>query len=99
MLGWTQSDRLYRFSPVAAWVEPRQGNLYQYVLGNPVRYVDLDGLSTGDCNQINKYEGHKSNGPPEGAFEKALVTAPAALLTIGVARLGFARASLSFGLL
>ncbi len=45
MLGWTQSDPLYRFSPDAAWVEPRKGNLYQYVLGNPVRYVDPDGRS------------------------------------------------------
>ena len=47
MLGWTQSDPLYRFSPDAAWVEPRKGNLYQYVLGNPVRYVDPDGRYPG----------------------------------------------------
>lgn len=45
MLGWTQADPLYRFTPDAAWVEPRKGNLYQFVLGNPLRYYDPDGRS------------------------------------------------------
>ena len=57
MLGWTQSDPLFRFNPDAAWVQPRHGNLYQYVLANPVRYVDPDGLrgcvvATGGCDII-----------------------------------------------
>ena len=42
-LGWTQADPMYRFAPDAAWAEPRRAGLYQFVLGNPVRYVDPDG--------------------------------------------------------
>jgi len=48
MLGWTQGDPLFRFQPDRAWVEPRKGNLYQYVLANPVRYTDPDGRLTWD---------------------------------------------------
>jgi RHS repeat-associated protein len=42
-LGWTQADPMYRFAPDAAWTEPRRANLYQFVLGNPIRYIDPDG--------------------------------------------------------
>ncbi len=34
---------MYRFVPDAAWAEPRKAGLYQFDLGNPVRYVDPDG--------------------------------------------------------
>lgn len=40
---WTQSDPLYRFAPDNAWKSPRKANLYTFVLGNPLRYVDPDG--------------------------------------------------------
>ena len=43
MLGWTQADPLYRFVPDAAWESPRKANLYQFVLANPLRYLDPDG--------------------------------------------------------
>jgi hypothetical protein len=34
---------MYRFVPDAAWKEPRKAGLYQFDLGNPVRFVDPDG--------------------------------------------------------
>lgn len=43
LLGWTQADPLFRFSPDAAWTKPRLANLYSFNLGNPVRYLDPDG--------------------------------------------------------
>ncbi|MEQ1729680.1 MAG: RHS repeat-associated core domain-containing protein, partial [Vicinamibacterales bacterium] len=43
MLGWTQADPLYRFVPDAAWGEPRRAGLYQFNMGNPLRYIDPDG--------------------------------------------------------
>ncbi|MBK8255483.1 MAG: hypothetical protein IPK82_22830 [Polyangiaceae bacterium] len=42
-LVWTQADPLYRFVPDKGMYEPRKGNLYSFVLGNPVRLVDPDG--------------------------------------------------------
>jgi RHS repeat-associated protein len=42
---WTQADPLYRFAPDAAWTEPRRANLYTFVLNNPLRYYDPDGLA------------------------------------------------------
>jgi RHS repeat-associated protein len=46
-LGWTQADPMYRFVPDAAWAEPRRAGLYQFDLGNPVRYMDPDGRDPG----------------------------------------------------
>ena len=43
LLGWTQSDPLYRLLPDIAGTAPRRGLLYQYVMANPVRYIDPDG--------------------------------------------------------
>lgn len=51
MLGWTQADPLYRFRPDAAWGEPRRANLYQFVLGNPLRYYDPDGRDNDDMSR------------------------------------------------
>lgn len=44
-LHWTQADPKYRFSPDAAWKEPRRSNLYTFDSQNPLRYVDPDGFS------------------------------------------------------
>ena len=44
LIGWTQADPKYRFAPDAAWAQPRHRNLYMFTLGNPVSYVDPDGL-------------------------------------------------------
>jgi RHS repeat-associated protein len=42
---WTQADPLYRIAPDAAMASsPRRANLYQFSLGNPLRYMDPDGL-------------------------------------------------------
>ena len=43
-LTWTQADPLYRFAPDLAYDEPRRTNLYTFVLSNPLRYVDPNGL-------------------------------------------------------
>ncbi len=45
LLGWTQSDQRYRDNPDSAGSRPRLGNLYTFVLGNPLRYYDPDGHS------------------------------------------------------
>lgn len=43
-LTWTQADPLYRFVPDLAYGDPRRMGLYTFVLNNPLRYVDPDGL-------------------------------------------------------
>jgi RHS repeat-associated protein len=43
LIGWTQSDPAYRFSPDAAWTEPRRASLYAMTRHNPLRYIDPDG--------------------------------------------------------
>ena len=45
LIGWTQSDPLFRFAPDAAWSQPRMALLYTYSLQNALRYLDLDGLA------------------------------------------------------
>jgi RHS repeat-associated protein len=47
LMTWTQSDPLYRFSPDAAWTEPRRALLYAADLNNPLKYLDPDGRSPG----------------------------------------------------
>ncbi|MBA3404805.1 MAG: hypothetical protein H0U13_09020 [Gemmatimonadaceae bacterium] len=42
-LTWTQSDPLFRFSPEAAWVNPRLASLYTFAKNNSLRYIDPDG--------------------------------------------------------
>lgn len=42
---WTQSDPAYRFTPDAAWANPRRATLYTMSLNNPNRYIDPDGRS------------------------------------------------------
>ncbi|MBP9204270.1 MAG: hypothetical protein KBG28_09925 [Kofleriaceae bacterium] len=46
LLGWTQGDPLYRYRPEAGWDEPRRGQLYGFVMQNPLRYVDPDGTDS-----------------------------------------------------
>jgi RHS repeat-associated protein len=48
LLGWTQSDPLYRFAPDLAAAQPRRANGYTFSLANPVRYIDPDGKSPAD---------------------------------------------------
>jgi RHS repeat-associated protein len=48
LMGWTQGDPLYRFNPDTGYSAPRKSNLYMYVIGNPVRYLDPDGLGVSD---------------------------------------------------
>ncbi|MFN0247582.1 MAG: RHS repeat-associated core domain-containing protein, partial [Kofleriaceae bacterium] len=43
LIGWTQSDPLFRFEPDAAWISPRKANLYVFTLQNSLRYLDPDG--------------------------------------------------------
>jgi RHS repeat-associated protein len=43
LMGWTQADPLYLRLPDMAG-NPRRGNLYQFVLNNPLSYIDPDGL-------------------------------------------------------
>ena len=43
LIGWTQADPLYRFTPDAAWKDPRRRNLYTFTAANPIRYQDPDG--------------------------------------------------------
>ncbi|MGE0402087.1 MAG: RHS repeat-associated core domain-containing protein [Kofleriaceae bacterium] len=43
LIGWTQSDPLYRFAPDSGWVKPRAANLYMFSLNNSSRYIDPDG--------------------------------------------------------
>jgi RHS repeat-associated protein len=43
-LQWTQADPLYRFAPELAYDQPRRVGLYGFVLNNPLRYVDPNGL-------------------------------------------------------
>ncbi len=43
LLGWTQADPLYRFSPDSAWGQPRRASLYSFTGLNPLRYIDPDG--------------------------------------------------------
>lgn len=50
LIGWTQSDPLYRFSPDSAWIEPRRSSLYTFVIGNPLRYADPDGRDGVKCD-------------------------------------------------
>lgn len=50
LIGWTQSDPVYRFVPDAALGDPRRANLYQFSLNNPLRYLDPDGLDSTDAN-------------------------------------------------
>ncbi len=45
-LTWTQSDPKYRCAPDGAWKQPRRALLYSFVGGNPLRYLDPDGLDT-----------------------------------------------------
>ena len=47
LIGWSQSDPLFRFAPDAAWTQPRKALLYTYSLQNPLRYVDPDGRMPG----------------------------------------------------
>jgi RHS repeat-associated protein len=51
-LNWTQADPMHRFTPDAAWAEPRRANLYQFDLGSPVRYIDPDGR---DAKSVMNY--------------------------------------------
>jgi RHS repeat-associated protein len=46
LIGWTQGDPLFRFSPDSAWVEPRKANIYGFSLNNSLRYIDPDGRET-----------------------------------------------------
>jgi RHS repeat-associated protein len=47
LMGWTQSDPLYRFAPDAGQLgSPRKAVLYGFSLNNPVRYLDPDGRDT-----------------------------------------------------
>jgi RHS repeat-associated protein len=48
LMGWTHGDPLYRFNPDTRYSAPRKSNLYMYVIGNPVRYLDPDGLGISD---------------------------------------------------
>ena len=43
LIGWTQMDPLYRFAPDARWSAPRRGNVYEFSLENPLRFIDPDG--------------------------------------------------------
>ena len=43
---WTQGDAMSRFSPDAAWVQPRRSNLYTMAMSNPLRYMDPDGMDS-----------------------------------------------------
>jgi RHS repeat-associated protein len=43
-LTWTQRDPLYAFVPDLGYDEPRRMGLYTFVLNNPLRHVDPDGL-------------------------------------------------------
>jgi RHS repeat-associated protein len=47
LIGWTQSDPLYRLAPDLAKSTPRRANLYQFSLSNPLRYIDPDGRDSG----------------------------------------------------
>jgi RHS repeat-associated protein len=43
LMGWTQADPLYLRNPDMADL-PRSANIYQFVLNNPLSYIDPDGL-------------------------------------------------------
>ncbi|HRK47242.1 MAG TPA: polymorphic toxin-type HINT domain-containing protein [Nocardioides sp.] len=43
LLGWTQANPLFRFSPDAAWDDPRHALLYTFTKSNPLAYLDPDG--------------------------------------------------------
>jgi RHS repeat-associated protein len=43
LIGWTQSDPLFRFAPDSAWRNPRKASLYTFSLNNSLRYLDPDG--------------------------------------------------------
>jgi RHS repeat-associated protein len=43
-LVWTQSDPKYRMATDIAGAQPRHASLYAFSLGNPVRFMDPDGL-------------------------------------------------------
>ncbi len=77
LIGWTQADPKYRVAPDAAWTEPRRASLYAFVMGNPVRYEDPDGMDAvhGDtpdpfapstCNWPCGHGGNGPNGPMRG---------------------------------
>ena len=51
LIGWTQADPLYRFTPDAARVEPRRAGLYAFSGNNPLRYIDPDGRDWKDIGQ------------------------------------------------
>lgn len=55
IIGWTQSDPLYRFAPDAAWNHPRNALLYTYSLQNPNRYFDPDGQDV--CGVVSSIPG------------------------------------------
>ncbi len=48
LIGWTQGDPRYRFSPDAAWSSPRRASCYSFTGQNPLRYLDPDGLDIFD---------------------------------------------------
>ncbi len=78
MVGWTQSDPLFRFAPDAAWKQPRKGLLHTAHLNNPLRYVDPDGLEPGTSGIATEYLASFGEPIPRGDLQrhvKQLVTA------------------------
>ena len=69
LIGWTQSDPLYRFDPDGAWAQPRKANLYTFSLQNSVRYIDPDGL--GVWNTAMEAMGNERD-PRRDAVENAV---------------------------
>ncbi|MBK9034823.1 MAG: RHS repeat-associated core domain-containing protein [Myxococcales bacterium] len=66
LLAWTQADPLYRFVPDAAWGDPRKAGLYQFVLSNPLSYIDPDG------RQVLIYGSERQAEPLRQAYMKVL---------------------------
>jgi RHS repeat-associated protein len=49
LIGWTQSDPLFRFAPDAVWLQPRRASLYAFTGNSPLRYIDMDGRNFADA--------------------------------------------------